>query len=133
MVRLSRLGLAVMAEDPLERSIGRSRFELLETLIAAHFRDQPTAEFLADHLGVTPKHLNRIARRHAGTTVGGLIARRLVDAARRDLVFTPSSVQAIAMRSASPDPAYFNRFFRKHTGMTPGASGRRSAAASPEP
>lgn len=121
VIRLARLGLATHRDQALDRDPGHDRFERLETLIAAHFREQPAAEFFAERLGVTAKHLNRIARRHAGTTVGGLIARRLLDAARRDLAFTPSSVQAIAYALGFSDPAYFNRFFRKHTGMTPGA------------
>jgi AraC family transcriptional regulator, transcriptional activator of pobA len=53
--------------------------------------------------------------------VQGLIARRLLEAAQRDLVFTPSPVQKVAYSLGFSDPAYFNRFFRRMTGTTPGA------------
>ena len=49
------------------------------------------------------------------------LARRLVEEAQRDLVFSPSPVQTIAYSLGFSDPAYFNRFFRKTTGTTPGA------------
>jgi AraC family transcriptional regulator, transcriptional activator of pobA len=45
----------------------------------------------------------------------------LLEAARRDLIFSPSPVQKIAYSLGFSDPAYFNRFFRRMTGTTPGA------------
>jgi len=98
----------------------RRRLEQLEALIGAHFREhQPTA-FYAGRIGVTTTHLNRIVRAVAGASVQDMLANRLVEQARRDLVFTPTPVQAIAFSLGFSDPAYFNRFFRKRTGATPG-------------
>jgi AraC family transcriptional regulator, transcriptional activator of pobA len=93
--------------------------------------------FYARTLGISAGHLNRIARRRTGMTVQGLIAQRLVDAARRDLVFTPTPIQTIAYALGFADPAYFNRFFRRQTGLTPGAfrageRARLSPATAPE-
>ena len=76
--------------------------------------------FYADALGVSAAHLNRLARAETGYSVQGLIARRMTETARRDLVFTPTPVQAIAYSLGFSDPAYFNRFFRRQTGVTPG-------------
>ncbi len=97
------------------------RFEALRTAIDLHFREGRPLEFYAEAVGLSPSQLNRIARREAGQTVQGLLARRIVDTARRELVFTPTPVAAIAESLGFADPAYFNRFFRKQTGMTPGA------------
>lgn len=97
------------------------RFAELETLIAAHFREQRPVGFYAERLGVSPAHLNRITRRACGMSVSEMAAARVAEAARRELVFTPSPVQSIAFGLGFQDPAYFNRFFRKRTGMTPGA------------
>lgn len=97
------------------------RFEALRTAIDLHFREGRTLEFYADAAGLSPSQLNRIVRRETGMTVQGLLARHLIEAARRDLVFTPTPVAAIAESLGFADPAYFNRFFRKQTGMTPGA------------
>ena len=120
LLALVRLGLHSQSgggtADP-----GADRFQALEVLVAAHFREQPSVAFLASRIGVSPTHLNRIARRHGGLSVGGLVARHLLEAAQRELVFTPTPVQAIAYSLGFSDPAYFNRFFRSRTGMTPGA------------
>ncbi|MEO4000225.1 helix-turn-helix domain-containing protein [Mesorhizobium sp. CAU 1732] len=99
----------------------RARVETLMTLIAAHFREHRPVRFYADAIGVSSAHLNRLARMVTGHSVQGLTALQLVEVARRDLVFTPTPVQAIAYSLGFSDPAYFNRFFRRQTGMTPGA------------
>ena len=97
------------------------RARRLRELVELHFREQPSAAFLADRLGVSPAHLNRLARTAFGESVGRLVVGQILRAAKRDLVITPTPVQAIAFSLGFSDPAYFNRFFRKETGMTPGA------------
>lgn len=99
----------------------RERVETLATLIAANFRAHKPVSFYADTIGVSPTHLNRIARKATGCSVLGLITQQLLEAARRDLIFTPTPIQGIAYGLGFSDPAYFNRFFRRQTGMTPGA------------
>jgi AraC family transcriptional activator of pobA len=97
------------------------RIERLLSLIGTHYSEHRPLAFYAAQLGVSATHLNRIARAATGLSVQGLVARRLVEMAGRDLVFTPSPVQTIAYALGFTDPAYFNRFFRRMTGMTPGA------------
>lgn len=99
----------------------RLRMEQLQELIGAHFREHRPASFYAARLGLSAAHLNRICRRMTGSSLQQLVARRLIDAGRRELVFTPSPVQEIAYGLGYADPAYFNRFFRRQTGTTPGA------------
>lgn len=98
----------------------RKRIETLATLIAAHFREHRPVPFYASAIGVSPAHLNRLTRAATGYTVQGLATMQIMEAARRDLVFTTTPVQAIAYSLGFSDPAYFNRFFRRHAGTTPG-------------
>ncbi len=111
---------APAARDDL-RDRDRRRLAELDALIGAHFRERRPVSFYAERLGVSPTHLNRLTRAAAGTSVQEQVTRRVLEAARRDLVFTPTPVQAIAYSLGFADPAYFNRFFRKRTGSTPGA------------
>jgi AraC family transcriptional activator of pobA len=98
-----------------------SRVEALLSLIGTHYREHRPLAFYAARLGVSPTHLNRIARAATGQSVQALVSRRIVETAGRDLVFSPSPVHTIAYALGFSDPAYFNRFFRRETGMTPGA------------
>ncbi len=109
--------------DALSRQPDRDqdRVEALLDLIETHYRNRPSVAVLAAKLGLSPAHLNRLARAVTGLSIQGLTDRRTLEAARRDLVFTPSPIQAIAYSLGFADPAYFNRFFRRQTGITPGA------------
>lgn len=121
LVGLVRAGdTAAAAQDgPDDRD--RQRAEMLATLVAAHFREHRPVRFYADAIGVSPTHLNRLARATTGFSVQELATQQVMEAARRDLVFTPTPVQGIAYALGFSDPAYFNRFFRRQTGTTPGA------------
>ncbi|WP_367718522.1 helix-turn-helix domain-containing protein [Nitratireductor sp. GISD-1A_MAKvit] len=122
LVRLARVRVRSSTQELQKRGTTDSRRgQALETLMAAHFREHRPVAFYADKLGVSVAHLNRIARQEAGASVSQLLARRLIDAARRDLIFTPTPIKAIAYSLGFQDPAYFNRFFRRQSGTTPGA------------
>ena len=99
---------------------GRSRVDMLRELIGRHFREQLSAAAYARYLNLSPTHLNRIVRDETGMTVHDLIMARVIDEARRALVFTPASVQQVADTLGFSDAAYFSRWFRKRTGQTPG-------------
>lgn len=121
IVGLARLHIA--RNPPGIRANGRNsrRIDDLAALIGVHYREHKPVAFYAQRLGITPTHLNRIARAETGMTVQGLIARRIVETARRDLVFSSGPIQKIAYSLGFADPAYFNRFFRRAMGATPGA------------
>lgn len=121
IVHLVRAAGAAASPIGVSNRRERRRIEELQTLIGAHFREHRPVSFYAGMLGMSAAHLNRLAREATGLSVQKLVAKRLVEAARRDLIFTPTPVQAIAFSLGFSDPAYFNRFFKKLTGMTPGA------------
>ncbi len=98
-----------------------ARVEQLLQLVAAHFSQHRPVAFYAERLGLSPAHLNRIARAATGHSVQGLVNLRLIEEARRDLIFTFLPAQSIAMKLGFSDASYFNRFFRRHTGATPAA------------
>lgn len=122
--RVGSAGARINAEA--ERDL--ARIEKLKTLIALHFRQQRPVEFYAEKLALTPVHLNRICRKVAGLSVGQLIAERVMEEARRDLLFTSMTVQQIAFDLGFADPAYFNRLFSRRTGLTPKAYRDREQA-----
>jgi AraC-like DNA-binding protein len=74
----------------------------------------------AQALSVTQATLNRLCRQFAGKGALDLIQERLVIAARRHLIYTDASVEAIAYGLGFQDPAYFSRFFKRHTALAPG-------------
>ena len=91
----------------------------LDTLVNRHLRDHHPAAFYAGHLGISVTHLNRIVKATTGQSTNALMSSRLIEQAKRDLVFTPTNIKQIAYDLGFNDPAYFSRFFTKETGSTP--------------
>ncbi|MBA8881933.1 helix-turn-helix domain-containing protein [Phyllobacterium myrsinacearum] len=107
-------------ELPLSGEAGtQERLKFLHIMVNRHFREHHPAEFYANRLNLSATHLNRIVKAATGQSTNGLLAGRLVDQAKRDLVFTSASVKQIAYDLGFTDPAYFTRFFTKETGTTP--------------
>lgn len=107
--------------NQLPANEGERRMEMLGGLIRQHFRSHKPISFYADELGISLTHLNRIVRSMAGCTAHDLIAAKLIEESKRELVFSLASVQEVGHRLGFADPAYFSRFFLKQTGETPRA------------
>ena len=119
LVQAARLGQA-MAPAPLAVSLRKTaQIEKFRALVNEHFKKHLPMVFYASHLGVTPGQLSRLCREVLGTSSLEVINARLIHEAQRDLVFTSSSIQQLADALGFADEAYFGRFFRKHTGLTP--------------
>jgi AraC family transcriptional activator of pobA len=98
------------------------RFRLLiESYYLRHWRVPRYARRLA----VSETSLNRLCRRLAGSTAFDLIQQRLALEARRRLVYVAGSVGGIGAELGFKDPAYFSRFFRRHSGLSPNEFRRR--------
>jgi AraC family transcriptional activator of pobA len=135
MMALVRQWTSTAAAPHLPANRDLMRLDQLEALIGVHLRERRPIGFYADRLGISAAQLNRIARATTGLSIQRLIARHLIEAARRELVFTARPVAHIAASLGFADPAYFNRFFRRHAGMTPGAfrNAQRHRFAGPAP
>ena len=89
--------------------------QLIETRYAQHW---PIQRF-AKELGLSETSLNRLCRRLTGSTGFDLLQQRLALEARRRLIYAADSVGGIACALGFKDSAYFSRFFRRHSGISP--------------
>jgi AraC-like DNA-binding protein len=79
-----------------------------------------TAADYANNLSVHVNHLNRAVKEVTGHTTTTHIATRIVREARALLQHTDWNVSEIAYSLGFEYPAYFNNFFKKNAGITPG-------------
>jgi AraC-like DNA-binding protein len=100
------------------------RFKLL---IDQHYLDFGPLRDYAERLHVTERQLNDAVKRTLGKTAGLLVQERLVLEAKRLLSNTDMGVAEIAFHLRFEDHAYFGRFFKKHTALTPGEFKKRYA------
>lgn len=122
--RIARPGAEIPAHDRAQQLARDFRM-----LVDANYRQHRPLAFYARRLGITPTHLNRIARTVLGDSALGVIHRRLLLEARRELTFSTRPVALVAGVLGFRDSAYFTRFFTRAEGMSPRVFRARRAAA----
>lgn len=73
----------------------------------------------ANRLCITPKHLTCIVRNRTGKSPKGMIEEALLRRTKSNLKNSPKSVKEISIECGFPNAAYFSRFFKRMTQMTP--------------
>ncbi len=105
----------------LKRNTGDS-IELyyeFKKLIRSDFRRNFNVNFYANKLNVTTDLLNKSIREHTNLSPKQLISNLRLTEAKRLLFWTQKTVKEIAYELGFESDSYFNRFFKKHTGLTP--------------
>lgn len=101
-----------------------SRREILlqkfTALVKKQYKKHRTVNAYARQLHVTPKYLSAVIKEQTGKTAGDLIDDYLVLEARYLLHNPDFSIAEIAHHLNFPDPSLFGKFFKRHTGETPG-------------
>lgn len=104
---------------------------LLRAYMSLIARDFATGKPMADYaraLGVTPTHLTRCCKHHAGRTAADLLTERVLHGARWALERGDRPVAQVAASLGFNSAGYFSRFVQHHTGLTPSALRKRSSA-----
>ena len=126
MLRGMLLQLIVMLSRQLPRlvqtAITRNQLTTLrsfERLIEEHFREKRLPRDYAELLFITPNHLNALVNAAIGKPAGELIRDRVLLEAKRLLANSDLNISQIAAALNFEDNAYFTRFFKKYTGVSP--------------
>ena len=104
---------------------------LLDSINAEPARDHDLPA-LAARAGVSSRHLNRLFRRHLGTTPAAYVEVVRLEAAQR-LLQRGHTVTAAAQQSGIGSDETLRRVFHRHHGITPSAHRARFATTSSTP
>jgi AraC-like DNA-binding protein len=117
LTRLRRLQPERTAAEATPRHYGLARrFKLL---VEQHYLEAMPVRDFAAALRVTERRLNEAVRQATGKTASALIQERILLEAKRLLTQSELGVSEVCYRLNFDDPAYFSRFFRKHTACSP--------------
>lgn len=127
--RLSQLALREDREDakgaPGNRRAASADRQSLYTrwvvLMESHYLEHWPVSRYAERLGLSTERLNRMVRAETGLNAQALLHARLAREACRRLVHVAAPVSRLAFELGFEDPAYFCRFFKRHTGLSPRA------------
>jgi AraC family transcriptional activator of pobA len=109
------------ARDKVATPVVRAREHLagFVALVDVNFSQHKTLDQYAVQLGISVAHLNALCRQMSGRSALQLIHERLILEARRELIYTSMTIKEVAELLGFTDPAYFTRFFKRQTGMSP--------------
>ena len=105
-------------------------FQLFNALIDTHFRSHWPLDNYISALSVSHSRLADICNRLAAHPPKSLVHARQIEEAKWQLIYTTSAINSIADDLGFKDPAYFCRFFTKHTGLPPSDFRRRALGSS---
>ncbi len=74
---------------------------------------------LAERVGVSWEHLTRSFHRETGCTPVKYLTDIRLQAAMNNLLNTEDTIEVVAQRNGFANGNYFNKVFRKYTGLTP--------------
>ena len=96
-------------------------FKRMMRLILHHYKEERTVAFYARTLCLTPKYLSAVVKEVSNRTVTEWINETVILNAKTQLKSSQMTIQEVANYLNFPNPSFFGRFFKKHTGMTPKA------------
>ncbi len=116
VVRAARLARTTVAAPPARAGMVADEFRRL----TARPNGLWSVRAYADRIGVTPGYLTEAVKAAVGRPASALVREARVREAKRLLAGTDLTVRQVAARVGFADPAYFCRFFRRETGVSPG-------------
>lgn len=99
----------------------RTIFNKYRALIDAHYKQRWTVADYATEICITESKLNRICKSVTQKSAFEVLQDRILLEAQRYLIYTNASLDEISYDLGLNDAAYFCRYFKKRTGITPRA------------
>ncbi|WP_432695040.1 4-hydroxyphenylacetate catabolism regulatory protein HpaA [Marinobacterium sp. YM272] len=117
IIRIARLAHK-RAESTTVNNDDLRLFHGFSDLIEEHYRDHWQLPRYTETLGISESRLNQLCQRISNRSPKKLIHDRIIREAKRLLTFSNLTSNEICYELGFADPAYFSRFFKKHTGVT---------------
>jgi len=94
-------------------------YEQFISLVSEYHTKERGMGFYANKLCITPKYLSKVVKQASGRSGPEWIDSFVILEAKNLLKYTDRPVKEIVWQLHFPNPSVFNKFFKKHTGLTP--------------
>lgn len=116
--------LSIFNEEAQYRTVPDKSYGIVQRLqhyILKYYRRPITIAELGDHVGRTPNYVGAVFKQATGITITDYINKIRISAACDLLASSPMSMSEIADFLGFCEPSYFNKVFKKVTGVNPTA------------
>lgn len=98
----------------------KEHFNRFMKLLSENYLKRREVGWYADRMNLTPRYLTTTIRKVSGHTVSDWIGMFIIKDAKYLLKHSDMTVQQVAYELNFPNQSFFGKFFKKHTGMSPG-------------
>ena len=121
LIHLTFQDYFVANSDAKERSMDRKSeiFQEYSELVMKHYQEWHHVAEYASAMHITVPHLCSTIKQASSRTAGDLIVEAIVTDAKAQLKLSMAPIKEIALSLGFENVAFFNRFFKTHTGVTP--------------
>ena len=109
--------LQAEATKPLKRE--EILFKEFIRLVSEHHRKERRVDFYAEQLFLSPKHFSTVIKKVSGKTAGQWVDEYVILEAKTLLKYSAMSIQEVAYYMNFPNPSFFGKYFKHHTGLSP--------------
>lgn len=119
ITHISRLKKINTTKTAAALDVNFSLFQKYKVEVEKNFREIHSVQEFAKRLSTQARTLNSLAKKYTAKTAGNIIADRIVLEAKREIYYNTKTIKEIGYELGFSDPAYFTRFFKKQTGVSP--------------
>ncbi len=94
-------------------------FNQFISLVTEYHRKERRVDYYAEQLFLSPKHFSTVIKKVSGKTAGEWIDAYVILEAKALLKYSNMSIQEVAYYMNFPNPSFFGKYFKHHTGMSP--------------
>ena len=87
--------------------------------VEKHYRKERSVKFYADLLCISPKYLSTVIYKISQQLAGEWIDAYVILEAKALLKYSVMSIQEVAYFMNFPNPSFFGKYFKHHTGLSP--------------
>jgi AraC family transcriptional regulator, transcriptional activator of pobA len=104
-------------KKPVKRE--EALFNQFISLVTEHHCKERRVDFYAEQLFLSPKHFSTVVKKVSGKTAGEWIDEYVILEAKALLKYSSMTIQEVAYYLNFPNPSFFGKYFKHHTGMSP--------------
>ncbi len=124
MIRIHYLEMLNLIQKKLNTEITQHsrKIEIMKhftRLLLDHHLENREVQFYAEKISITPKYLSIITQENNGISAKRYIDNFIITEIKLYLKSSSKSIQEIAETFHFPDPSFFTKYFKHHTGQTP--------------
>ena len=119
LMLLDRAYQKMLSVEPLHKEASSIHISKFMERVGADLREHHSVRYYADKLCITPNYLNEIVSSALGISAKQYIQNKVMEEAKRLLVYTDFPISEIAFELHFSTVSYFVRCFRQSTGETP--------------